>query len=476
MHSKFFYIIALFVLMCCPLHAQTDTTRVVTDTVAVVMDTTEVVGQHVVTNTSALKLFFEKLYEVDKEKAGKINIVHIGDSHIQADAMTGYIRKALQDRFGNGGAGFVFPHRLAKTNGSQYVRFESNTSWASRRNIYAPEPGLDVGLSGIALKTRDRDFVVELTVRDSAYKFNWIKIITPQNYPLFDVATTSRTIVLESKTPKKITHKIKNGEVLGSIANKYGVSIAELRRANGLKGDNIRAGKTLKIPTDEMERKEVRRSEFDQLSLTLDPLANFYYSPKPLSKIYLLPNKGQSEFNLNGMVLEKDAHGILYHSIGVNGAKASDYNKYPLFFEQLPALMPDLVIVSLGTNESFDKLTRDEYTEQLNIFIAKIKAKNPDVCVLVMTPPPSLFRRRTPNTYAADYARVIQGQETTQGYASFDLFTEMGGLYGVPRNAKRGFINSDKVHYTQAGYEKQGSLFLDAFFKAYETFKTNRDK
>lgn len=463
-------------LLCLPVNAQTDSTLVVVDTVAVAEDTTEVIGKHIITNTSALKLFFEKLYEVDKEKAGKINIVHIGDSHIQGEAMTGYIRTALQERFGNGGLGFVFPYHLAKTNGGRYVRFESNTSWASRRNIYPVEAGLEAGLSGIALKTRDKDFAVELTVRDSAYKFNWIKVITPQNYPLFDVATTSRTIVLESKAPKKIVHKIKNGEVLGSIANKYGVSISELRRANGLKGDNIRAGKTLKIPTNEVERREVRRSEFEPLSLTSDPLANFYYSPKPLSKIYLVPNKGQGEFNLNGMVLEKDAPGVLYHSIGVNGAKASDYNKYPLFFDQLPALLPDLVIVSLGTNESFDKLTRAEYTDQLNLMLSRIKAKNPDVCVLVMTPPPSLFRRRFPNTFAADYAKAIQEQETSMIYASFDLFSEMGGIGGVSRNAKRGYLNTDKVHYTQAGYEKQGSLFLDAFLQAYETFKTNRDK
>lgn len=463
-------------LFCLPVNAQKDSTLVVVDTLVVAEDTTEVIGKHIITNTSALKLFFEKLYEVDKEKAGKINIVHIGDSHIQGEAMTGYIRTALQERFGNGGLGFVFPYRLAKTNGGRYVRFESNTTWASRRNIYPVEAGLEAGLSGIALKTRDKDFAVELTVRDSAYKFNWIKVITPQNYPLFDVATTSRTIVLESKAPKKIVHKIKNGEVLGSIANKYGVSISELRRANGLKGDNIRAGKTLKIPTNEVERREVRRSEFEPISLSTDPLANFYYSPKPLSKIYILPNKGQSEFNLNGMVLERDAPGVLYHSIGVNGAKASDYNKYPLFFDQLPALLPDLVIVSLGTNESFDKLTREEYTDQLNLMLTRIKAKNPDVCVLVMTPPPSLFRRRYPNTFAADYAKAIQEQETSMIYASFDLFSEMGGTGGVSRNAKRGYLNTDKVHYTQAGYEKQGSLFMDAFLQAYETFKTNRDK
>ena len=52
----------------------------------------------------------------------------------------------------------------------------------------------------------------------------------------------------KSKAASTTSHKIKNGESLSSISKKYGVSIAELRKANGMTGDNIRAGKTLKIP------------------------------------------------------------------------------------------------------------------------------------------------------------------------------------------------------------------------------------
>lgn len=42
-------------------------------------------------------------------------------------------------------------------------------------------------------------------------------------------------------------HKIRNGETLGSIAGKYGVSIKNLQKWNGLRGTNIAAGKRLKI-------------------------------------------------------------------------------------------------------------------------------------------------------------------------------------------------------------------------------------
>lgn len=44
------------------------------------------------------------------------------------------------------------------------------------------------------------------------------------------------------------THKIKSGETLSSISKKYGVSVAEIKAANGMKSDALRAGATLKIP------------------------------------------------------------------------------------------------------------------------------------------------------------------------------------------------------------------------------------
>lgn len=452
--------------------AQVDTTDVVIDSVAI--DTVDIVlGDNIITNTSSLNLFFEKLYLLEQQKAGKLNIVHVGDSHIQADMFTGVIRKSLQQRFGNAGCGFTFPHSLANTNGSPYVRYKSNASWQSRRNISQPN-GMLVGLSGIALTTKN-NFAVEINVRDTSYTFNTIKIITPGNAKCFDVATSSKTIILESTEPKKITHRIKNGEVLGSIANKYNVTITQIKQLNGLRSNNIRAGRTLKIPTNEREQKEIKRSEFIPLPLTEDKAFNYFYSAEPLSKIYLLPNKEADSYDLSGLVLEKDTPGILYHSIGVNGAKASDYNKYPLFFEQLPALQPDLIIISLGTNESFDKMPATGYIQQVNLFIENIRAKNPDTAILVMTPPPSMFKRKYPNTFAADYTKHILMQETDKKYASWDLFSVLGGLFSVNKNAARGLMASDKVHYSKAGYEMQGELFTEAFLKAYDNFKLNRN-
>lgn len=64
-------------------------------------------------------------------------------------------------------------------------------------------------------------------------------------------AAQAKTQTSAKKTPAKpavTSHSVKSGESLSSISKKYGVSIAELKKANGMTNDNIRAGATLKIP------------------------------------------------------------------------------------------------------------------------------------------------------------------------------------------------------------------------------------
>lgn len=48
----------------------------------------------------------------------------------------------------------------------------------------------------------------------------------------------------------KVTHTVKSGDVLGRIAEKYGVSVSEIKKWNGLKDNTIKVGQKLIIYTD----------------------------------------------------------------------------------------------------------------------------------------------------------------------------------------------------------------------------------
>jgi LysM repeat protein len=429
-------------------------------------------GNHLY-NAKVLESVFAKLKENEVSNNQKINIVHIGDSHIQGDLMTNEIRKKLQQKFGNAGRGFVFPYQLAKTNGSYNERFYSNRKWESYRNIY-PFKKYPVGVSGIGLWRDNAGFVIELNIKDKAYKFNSIHIITPQNQKMFDLAISSKTNIIQSTEPKVITHKIKKGEAISVIADKYNITVAEIKRANSLKSNNIRAGRILRIPTKETKPKNIKSSEFVPLNMESDTFSYYYNSEKALEKIYLIPDKNATNYELSGIVLEKNAPGVTYSGIGVNGAKFSDYNKYPLFFEQLKALHPDLLIFSLGTNESYDNMEAAAYARELREFISNLKKQNIDVPIIVMTPPPSLHRKRKPNIYIKEYAERINSIAEKDDFAVWDLYDEFGGLNGVRELRAQGLIGPDYVHYSKKGYEKQGKLFTEAFLRAYDNFKSKK--
>lgn len=445
------------------------------DSVAVAADTVNVViPENEIQNVKAMNSFLKKLADLKNTQNGKINIVHIGDSHIQADMMTGKTRKSLQAFFGNGGRGLVFPHSLAKTNGTWDIHFSSDANWESRK-IVSSVDGSPVGLSGIALCTKSDNFNIELNLKEADNFFNTIKIITPHNEKSFAVATAKKNISIPVVVPKKVTHKIKDGEALSTIADKYNVSVSEIKRANGMKSDKIRAGKTLKIPSEETQKKFIEHSEFVPSPMIADNNCNYFVSDKPLGKIYLIPTKSTEKCSLNGIVLENNRSGIIYHNIGVNGAQLSDYNKYPIFFEQLKALQPDLIIVSLGTNESFSKMKSEDYMKQLELFLQNVKTLNPDTEFLVATPPPSLFRGKVPNVYVADYKESIIDSASINNYAVWNLYSQMGGFESVNGNFRKGLMSKDRVHYSKLGYEMQGELLSQAILKIFENYKTIKE-
>jgi len=424
-------------------------------------------------NENAILPFYEKLYQLEQTKNGKINIVHIGDSHIQADLFTAKIRSQLQDVYGNAGFGFTFPYSVANTNNSAPIRYSASGNFQCSRLLSA-DSSKKIGLSGISMDTNSDNFAIQLTVKDPKYFFTKCKIITPGNKNIFDVSVANRNIVIEKKIPKKIKHKIKSGEVLSTIADKYNVSIKELKKANGLKSDLIRKGKTLKIPTNDTQSKITTKTTYIPEDLIELPFCFEYNASNLLEKIAIVPNQNCNSFSLNGVVLENNAPGLIYHSIGINGAKTNDFNKFPMFFEQLPALNPDLIIISLGTNESFDKQSAEQYNRNLQQMIQNIKQNNANVSILVMTSPPSVLHRRFTNTFIESYAQIIKEKSVENDYAVWNLYQILGGNKAIIKNAAKGFMARDKVHYSKTGYEFQAELFFDAFLQSYELYKSTK--
>jgi lysophospholipase L1-like esterase len=106
--------------------------------------------------------------------------------------------------------------------------------------------------------------------------------------------------------------------------------------------------------------------------------------------------------------------------------------------------------------------------------IASIKEKNPQTEVLVMTSPPSILHRKYTNTFIEDYSAKIKEKAIEKQYAVWDMLYVLGGNKAIYRNAAKGYMARDKVHYSKAGYEKQAELFFEAIIQSYELFKSTK--
>lgn len=153
-------------------------------------------------NASGLDSFYKKIKALKQTGTGKVSIVHIGDSHLQAGFISGVMRKGLQDYFGNAGRGIIFPYQLAESNAPDDISSSSNTRWQYNR-IAHPEIPIRPGVSGFVIRSNNPDARIRLNVSQDS--FNRIQLFTGNNswqYKKGDewvgVSDNSSLIILDS--------------------------------------------------------------------------------------------------------------------------------------------------------------------------------------------------------------------------------------------------------------------------------------
>ena len=105
-------------------------------------------------NPAALIPFFEQLYRLQQGSAsGPVRILHYGDSHTAADEWTGEMRARLQEKFGDGGAGYTFVGRPWNSYRHEDVRTGSSRGWHTDGLVGRPGDGV-YGLGGISMSAQ----------------------------------------------------------------------------------------------------------------------------------------------------------------------------------------------------------------------------------------------------------------------------------------------------------------------------------
>lgn len=437
---------------------------------------------NVLISDSSLVSFFAKLELLEHGQIPRLNIVHIGDSHVQADWWTGFLRHRLQQYFGSAGRGLVFPYQLAETNSPTDIRSSSNQSWEYRRSTYRNRD-IPLGIAGMTIQTQGSQIWLDLEIKNDTlidYSFDQVGLFG-QSGPDFlnwQVGTFARADQVEMAPPPKKYHTVRSGDTLYGLALKYGTRVKSIQHWNNMRGTMIKPGQRLVVGSGGPARQTYDQQQFAvwdsviwESSLIRSQMATFQL-PQAGRRLLLKASKSNGASGLArcyGISLENSqAQGILYHAIGVNGVTYYHYNVAEEFWGQLPYLAPDLVIVSLGTNEvAMGNFREEEFETEVGRFIEKIQESLGQVPVLLTTPADALRSRRYENPAILKAREVLLQAASAQGVAVWDLHDAMGGTGAIKQWRAHQLAARDHLHFTKAGYSLQGELLFRALMRAY---------
>lgn len=370
--------------------------------------------QNVIQNEAHLDLFFEKLYQLKTKGEGQVNIVHIGDSHVQADFLTDVVRKNLQREFGNSGRGLIVPGRVAGTNEPMNFRTSSRDKWLSKRIIYTQQP-LPIGIGGITLNTDLPGARINIWMKD----------------PITDYSFNRVTLFYE-KQPGSFDYSIQ--DTLNS----------ELGQINGIAQNSDEFVSSLNLP-----------GLYNSISIQVTK----HGDDQRFATVY-------------GLNLENGHPGILYHAIGVNGAKYTHYNAARYFVPQTRSLHPDLFIISLGTNESVEHPFLDKnFFQHVTKLVESLSATNPTAAFILVSPPDAFMKKSRPNPGIERVRNEIVRYAVENGLAFWDMYKVNGSASDW---RLQGLLRPDGIHFSKDGYVYQGNLLSEAIMKRYNQYVSAR--
>jgi lysophospholipase L1-like esterase len=163
---------------------------------------------------------------------------------------------------------------------------------------------------------------------------------------------------------------------------------------------------------------------------------------------------------LFGITLEKPKTGVVYDSMGLNGASVSVpaviFNESH-WAEQLRHRNPDLVVLNYGTNESsFAGFLNREYEKELREAIRRLRAALPNASLLVMSPMDRGQNNDGEIETLPTIPRIVDIQRRVAAELHcgfFNTFEAMGGAGTMARwyDSQPRLVSADFIHPTPAG-------------------------
>lgn len=389
-------------------------------------DTPAIVGsEHPIEDPArALDPFFAQLMQTEAKQPGAVTrITHYGDSPITNDGITSTVRRVMQEHYGDAGHGFILIDKPWAWYGHQAITFTSGGDWDNSPMMGAKESDGDFGLGGVSFRANG-----------------------PGKYARFAPASEGET-----------------GKNFSRMEVYY-----------------------LEQPGGGQFSVDVNGADAQTVSTAADAATSGFYEIKAA-------NNGQNTFNVKsvsgnvrlfGAVIENEGPGVVYDSLGVNGAYAgllATAMNADHWAQQLQHRNPNLVIINYGTNESQyasdDQMAR--YDKDLREVIRRVRVALPNVSILIVTPMDRGKRVAGGKIITLpSIPKIVEMQRRVAletGCAFFNTFAAMGGDGTMAKWAegkgKNHLVGGDLTHPTAEGSEIVGRLIFEGINDSYLKYK-----
>ncbi|HYY57209.1 MAG TPA: GDSL-type esterase/lipase family protein, partial [Pyrinomonadaceae bacterium] len=372
--------------------------------------------------TGALNSFYNSLSRTDARAPGAITrITHYGDSPITNDGITSTVRRLLQTRFGDAGHGFILMDRPWAWYGHDAISFTPGNGWSADAMMNAKASDGEFGLGGVTFRATGPGTYTRFAPASQGE--------TGKNFSRMDV------YYLQQPGGGQFSVEVNDGD----------------SRVVSTGGEDARSG------FFEVKAPASGPNSFDVKTLS-------------------------GEVRLFGAVLENDGPGVVYDSLGVNGAYAgllvSAMNQAH-WYEQLQHRKPNMVIINYGTNESQyatpEQLQR--YDRDLREVVRRVREALPGISILIVSPmdrgqmaPGGKIITKPSIPMIVDLQRRV-ALETNCAF--FNAYAAMGGEGTMAKwaAAPKRLVRSDLTHPTAEGAEIVGRLIYEALYDGYAKYR-----
>ena len=194
----------------------------------------------------------------------------------------------------------------------------------------------------------------------------------------------------------------------------------------------------------------------------------------------------RGQVRLYGADFRKAGAGVVYSSLGINGANVtllSHALNGPHWAAELQHYQPDLVVVAYGTNESgFPTFVDGTWGGEMKAAVRRIQAALPGVSILLMSPMDRGERKSNGEIGTVEAMPRLVDYESKvaaeTGVAFFNTFQAMGGEGTMARwyNGEPRLVGADFIHPMPAGARIVGELLYNALREGYNEYKLRQLK